>query len=80
MMLMMIIFAILFAGGLYAMQVPAIKSELDILLTGTSRGGGGNDPGHFKHIVFIMFTLTSPLLLASVLSSGLAFWNWFTRR
>ncbi len=79
MMLMMVIFSIMSAGLFYASRVPAVQDELNVLVHGQSEGGG-EDVGRLAHITFIMFTFTSPLLLAGVLSTGLAVLRWFERR
>ena len=79
MMLMMVIFSIMSAGLFYASRVPAVQDELNVLVNGQSNGGG-KDVGRLAHITFIMFTFTSPLLLAGVLSTGLAVIRWFERR
>ena len=80
MMLMMIIFAMIFAGGFYAMRVPAVKADLDALFGGGTMTDGDRSAGHLAHIVFILFTLTSPLLLAGGLSMGLSAWRWLQRQ
>jgi hypothetical protein len=77
MMLMMVIFAVMSAGLFYASRVPAIQEEIDMML---DRQGGSTDAGRLPHIVFIMFTVTSPLLLAGVLSMGMAILRWIERR
>ena len=79
MMLMMVIFSIMSAGLFYASRVPAVQDELNVLVHGKS-DGGGEDVGRLAHITFIMFTFTSPLLLAGLLSTGLAVLRWFERR
>ena len=77
-MLAMVIFAVMSAGLFYATRVPAIQDELNVLF----RGGKGDSEstGRAAHIVFIMFTFTSPLLLAGALSTGMAILRWFDRR
>lgn len=79
MMLMMVVFAVMSAGLFYASRVPAVQDELNVLVNGKS-DGGGEDTGRIAHIFFIMFTFTSPLLLAGFLSTGLAVVRWFERR
>ncbi|TWT76228.1 hypothetical protein CA13_67200 [Planctomycetes bacterium CA13] len=79
MMLMMLIFALISAGILYASRVDAVRDEINIAF-GTDLSGSGGDGGRFPHIVFIMFTFTSPLLLAGVLSSGMALLKWMQGR
>ena len=79
MMLMMVIFAVISAGLFYASRVPAVQDELEVLVHGRS-GAGGDDTGRLAHITFIMFTFTSPLILAGVLSTGMAVLRWFDHR
>ncbi len=79
MLLLMVVFAFFSAALFYASRVPAIREELSLLLYGQSRDGG-EDIGRVAHRAFIMFTFTSPLLLACVLSTLLGIWNHFERR
>lgn len=79
MMMLMVIFSVMSAGLFYASRVPAVQEELSVLLDGKS-DGGGEDVGRLAHITFIMFTFTSPLLLASLLSTILAVMRWYERR
>jgi len=76
MLLMMVVFAFVSAALFYASQVPAIREELSVLLYGEARDGG-EDVGRVAHRAFILFTFTSPLLLACVLSTALAIINHF---
>ncbi len=78
MMLMMIIFAVMSAGLFYASRVPAVQEEIASVLG--NRTGDSQDVGRAAHIVFIMFTFTSPLLLAGVLSTAVAALRWIERR
>ena len=78
MMLMMVIFAVMSAGFFYASQVPAIQDEINVLVDGG--GGSSNDTGRLAQIGFIMFTFTSPLLLAGLLSTGVAVVRWVQRQ
>lgn len=78
MLLLMVVFAFLSAGLFYASQVPAIREELSILVYGEPQGGG-DDVGRVAHRAFIMFTFTSPLLLACVLSAIVSVLNHFRR-
>lgn len=79
MMLMMVIFSVMSAGLFYASRVPAVQDELNVILHGKS-GGSGDDVGRLAHITFILFTFTSPLLLAGTLSTALAVLRWLDRR
>lgn len=77
MMLMMVIFAVMSAGFFYASHVSAIQDEFSILFGGGL--GTRKQIGRLAQIGFIMFTFTSPLLLAGVLSTGVAFIRWLQR-
>lgn len=79
MMLMMIVFAVISAGLFYASRVPAIRDEIGMLLYGET-SSSGEDVGRMAHRVFIMFTFTSPLLLAGVLSLVLGLIRWLEKR
>ncbi|MEM6365730.1 MAG: hypothetical protein AAF745_14975 [Planctomycetota bacterium] len=80
MLLLMVVFAFFSAALFYAARVPAIREELSLLFYGQS-SDGGEDVGRVAHRAFIMFTFTSPLLLACVLSTMLGIWNyWESRR
>ena len=79
MMLMMVVFSIMSAGMFYASRVPAVQDEIEVLIHGRS-GADAEDVGRLAHITFIMFTFTSPLILAGVLSTGLAVLRWLDRR
>ena len=76
---MMVVFAVMSAGLFYASRVPAIQDEVAALVHGKS-STGAKDVGRSAHIAFIMFTFTSPLLLAGLLSTGLSIWRWFERK
>lgn len=65
MLLMMGIFAVMSAGLFYASRVGAIREELTVL-TGSAAPESG-PPDRVAHLVFLMFTYTSPLLLALLL-------------
>ena len=79
MLLLMVIFAMMSAGLFYASRVPAVQEEINVLVHGRS-AGDREDVGRLAHITFIMFTFTSPLILAGVLSTGLAVLRWLERR
>ncbi|WP_146518299.1 hypothetical protein [Stieleria varia] len=79
MMLLMIVFAVISAGLFYASNVPVIRDEISVLLYGKS-AGAGEDVGRVAHRIFIMFTFTSPLLLACVLSLVLSALRWLDNR
>ena len=79
MMLMMIVFSIMSAGLFYASRVPIVQEEISVLLRGKSNGTSG-EVGRLAHIVFIMFTFSSPLILAGVLSTAVTFMRWLEQR
>lgn len=79
MLLLMVVFAVLSAALFYAARVPIVREEISMLLTGEAESGG-DDVGRIAHRAFIMFTFTSPLLLAAVLSTALSILNRFQRR
>ena len=78
MMLMMVVFAVISAGLFYASRVPAVQDDISALFKGTS--ASAEDVGRAAHVSFIMFTFTSPLILAGVLSTGMAVLRWYQRR
>ena len=80
MMLMMVVFAVVSAGILYASRVPAVQDEIAILTGNPVGGSNDGEVSRLSHIVFIMFTFTSPLLLAGLLSTGMTVWRWIDRR
>ncbi|OYP31130.1 hypothetical protein [Rhodopirellula sp. MGV] len=67
MLLLMVVFAFMSAALFYASRVPMIREEISVLLYGKT-SDGGEDAGRLAHRAFIMFTFTSPLLLAGTLS------------
>ena len=79
MLLMMVIFSIMSAGLFYASRVPAVQEEINVMVHGRT-GGDREDVGRLAHITFIMFTFTSPLTLAGVLSTGMTVLRWLDRR
>lgn len=78
MMLMMVVFAVISAGLLYASRVPLVQNDINSLTGGQS--GDVEDVGRAAHITFIMFTFTSPLILAGLLSTGMSILRWYRSR
>ncbi|WP_164100595.1 hypothetical protein [Candidatus Laterigemmans baculatus] len=78
MLLMNVIFCVLAGAVYWASRVPAVASEVSVLLGGS--GGGSGSGSRKMHVIFVMFTYTAPLLLAGVLSTLLGFWRYFERR
>ena len=79
MMLIMVVFAVMSAGLFYASRVPAVRDEIAALVQGKA-SASGEDVGRKAHIAFIMFTFTSPLILAGALSTGMSIVRWFENR
>lgn len=77
MLLLMCIFALMSAGMFYASRVGAVQDEL-ALLTGAAPGEGG-EANRTAHLMFLMFTYTSPLLLAMLLGGIVAFLRYRER-
>jgi hypothetical protein len=78
MMLSTIVLAVMSAGLFYASRVGAVQEEIQVL-SGGSVDQSGVEPSRLSHIVFIMFTFTSPLILAGVLSAAVGVTKWFQR-
>lgn len=77
-MLLLVIIAAVISGGLvYAARIPEIQEEMAVLF-GTEVTADSTRRG--PQILFILFTLTSPLLLAGVLSTVMGLWNSIARR
>lgn len=77
MLLMMTVLAAMSAGLFYASRVTAIREEVSVLTGGRIDGAPTN---RIAHISFILFTLCSPLILASVLSTIVGVMRWLERR
>lgn len=78
MMLMMVIFAVMSAGLFYASRVSFVQEDIAILLGREIEGSG--EGGKLPQIVFILFTFTSPLLLAAALGMFVSLLRWLERR
>ncbi len=76
MLLLMCIFAIMSAGMFYASRVGAVQDDL-ASLSGSAATGEVN---RTAHLIFLMFTYTSPLLLAMLLSGLVAVLRYRERR
>ncbi|MAI34212.1 MAG: hypothetical protein L7W43_14370 [Rubripirellula sp.] len=79
MLMLMLIFSFISAGLFYASRVPAIQNEIMMLVTGEVPETTEKDSARTAQITFVMFTYTSPLLLAGVISTGMAVLKWFQR-
>lgn len=77
MLVMVILAALVSAGLVYAARIPEIQEELSVLL------GTEVTVDHTRRapqILFILFTVTSPLLLAMFLSLVTTIWGAWTSR
>ncbi|MGC6446694.1 MAG: hypothetical protein ACON5D_05835 [Rubripirellula sp.] len=74
MMLLMLVCAVMSAGFFYASRVDVIQSELNL----NPNAGGSilGQEGRIPHIIFIMFTFTSPLILAGTLATIVSILRW----
>ncbi|MEM6468991.1 MAG: hypothetical protein AAF802_05430 [Planctomycetota bacterium] len=79
MLLMMIVFAFISAALFYASKVPMVREEISLLIYGEAKGGG-EDVGRVAHRAFIMFTFTSPLIMACVFSLAVSLLKKFQLR
>lgn len=79
MLMLMVVFAFVSAALFYASHVPAIREEISVLVYGEAKDGG-EDAGRLAHRAFILFTFTSPLLLACTLSLALSVMKYFQRK
>lgn len=77
MLLLVVIAAVISAGLVYAARIPEIQEEMSLIF-GTEVTADRTRRG--PQILFILFTLTSPLLLASGMSLALGFWNALAKR
>jgi len=77
MLILVIIAAVVSAGLVYAARIPEIQEELSVLF-GTEVTADRSRRG--PQILFILFTITSPLLLAILLSMATSIWGKFANR
>ncbi|MGC6441204.1 MAG: hypothetical protein ACON4H_00980 [Rubripirellula sp.] len=78
MMLFMLVCSVISAGFFYASRVEAIQQELNGITNGATSTTTSTD-GRIPHVIFIMFTLTSPLILAGTLASVMSMIRWKQR-
>lgn len=78
MMLLMLVFSVMSAGFFYASRVDAIQGELNWASIKQSTSGA-SDQGRTSHVFFIMFTFTSPLILAGILATAVSAIQWKNR-
>jgi len=75
MMLLMLVFSVMSAGFFYASRVGAIQEELSWAAVSQTASNSGSN-GRTTHVVFIMFTFTSPLILAGILATAISVIRW----
>ena len=80
MLMLMLIFSFVSAGLFYASRVPAIQDEVSMLMTGEVPIPTDEKPARLAQIPFVMFTFTSPLLLAGFIATVMSILQWFERR
>ncbi len=68
---MMLLFALASIALLYATRVQAIQDELALLLGGSPLGNAPTSRS--SHLIFLLFTYASPLMLAAVMSLVVSF-------
>ncbi|WDQ17411.1 hypothetical protein [Rhodopirellula sp. P2] len=75
-LLLVLISAFFLAGLFYASRVPSVQTDIAIWV-------GAQPPedesGSLSQVMFIMFTFTSPLMIAITLSFVMSVWNKITR-
>lgn len=72
MLMLVLIFALMSAAMVYAAQIPEVQEDW-AMLWGTTPPV--STAGRGPQIVFILFTITSPLLLAMLMSAFMAIWK-----
>lgn len=77
MLVLVIIAALISAGLVYAARIPEIQEEWSVLF-GTKVTADRSRRG--PQILFILFTVTSPLLIAMTLSLVTSFWAFISRK
>ena len=77
MLVLVIVAALISAGLVYAARIPEIQEELSVLL-GTKVTADHSRRG--PQIMFILFTVSSPLLIAMALSLVTSVWSFFQNR
>ena len=77
MLVLVVIAALISAGLVYAARIPEIQEEWSVLF-GTEVSADHSRRG--PQIVFILFTITSPLLIAITLSLVTSVWSNISKR
>ncbi|TWU15304.1 hypothetical protein [Allorhodopirellula heiligendammensis] len=77
MLVLVVVAALISAGLVYAARIPEIQEEWSVLF-GTKVTADRSRRG--PQILFILFTVTSPLLIAMTLSLTTSLWTWLSKR
>jgi hypothetical protein len=77
MLVLVIVAAVISAGLVYAARIPEIQEELSVLF---GIEVTADRTRRAPQILFILFTVTSPLLLAMLLSLAHSVWNIASKR
>lgn len=80
MLLTMLVLSLVSAALLYASKVPVVQSEWATLIGREIKQDADPTKGQTWHLVFIIFTLTSPLFLAGILSLFVSVMRFQRRR
>ncbi|GAB5514239.1 hypothetical protein [Rhodopirellula baltica] len=75
-LLLVLISAVFLAGLFYASRVPSVQTDFAIWMGAKPPE---DDSGSLAQVLFIMFTFTSPLVIAMTLSLVMSIWNKITR-
>ncbi|MFG0267479.1 MAG: hypothetical protein ACF8AM_20355 [Rhodopirellula sp. JB055] len=75
-LLLVLISALFLAGLFYASRVPSVQTDIAIW---AGAKPPEDDSGSLSQVMFIMFTFTSPLMIAISLSLVMSIWNKITR-
>lgn len=75
-LLLVLISAVFLAGLFYASRVPSVQTDIAIW---AGAKPPEDDSGSLAQVLFIMFTFTSPLVIAMTLSLVMSVWNKITR-
>ncbi|MEO9590347.1 hypothetical protein [Rhodopirellula bahusiensis] len=75
-LLLVLISALFLAGLFYASRVPSVQTDIAIWVGAPPPE---DESGSLSQVLFIMFTFTSPLVIAMTLSLVMSVWNKITR-
>ncbi|MCC9642402.1 hypothetical protein LOC71_08965 [Rhodopirellula sp. JC740] len=76
-LLLVLVSAVFLAGLFYASRVPSVQTDIAIWM-GVKIPE--SEAGNLSQVLFIMFTFTSPLAIAMILSLVMSVWNKFAQK